>query len=346
MKILNFFKKDSIIEPPYEYNFLYNLKESEYPKYLKKIYKYKTGENLNLKHPKTLNEKIQWIKLYGVTQLMRDCTDKVKVRDFVKEKIGEEYLKPVLQIIPNESQETVSCHCEQTNNHLMSARQSTARSSDTLDCRGTQNVVVPRNDGESGDVSAYFDEIDFCKLPNAFVLKCNHGCKWQYIIKNKKEFLKNKRLFELVKRNMTGWLEQDYSFWGGFEMNYHGIEPKILIEPLLRDEINTPCEEIMVYFFKGIPKFTIKIHNNRTITVYDENLEITNAPFDFEEEKVNIKADNIINQTFVLSKQLLKDMNVELVRIDWLISQNKPYFEEFTFTPYSGYSKSLERLQA
>ena len=40
---------------------------------------------------------------------MRDCTDKVKVRDYVCEKIGEEYLKPVLQIIP-------SCHSENLEN--------------------------------------------------------------------------------------------------------------------------------------------------------------------------------------------------------------------------------------
>ena len=109
--------KDEIGEPPWEYDFLYNLPICEYPKYLKKIFKYRTGEDLpllkewsfksgeciykiNKKKLKTFNQKIQWIKLYGITDLMRDCTDKVKVRDFVKEKIGEEYLKPVLQIIP------------------------------------------------------------------------------------------------------------------------------------------------------------------------------------------------------------------------------------------------------
>ena len=109
---MNFIKKKDIGEPPWDYNFLINLDESEYPKYLAKIFKYRTGETLPLQFDykthnwvidknkcKTFNQKLQWIKLYGVTDLMRKCTDKVLVRDYVKEKIGEEYLKPVLQII-------------------------------------------------------------------------------------------------------------------------------------------------------------------------------------------------------------------------------------------------------
>ena len=161
--IFKFLKiQDGIGEPPWEYAFLYNLSESEYPKYLAKIFKYRTGKNLNLKHPKTFNEKIQWIKLYGVTDLMRKCTDKVAVRDYVKNKIGEEYLKPVLQIILNESHETVRCHCEQVNDNLGLARQSTDGSHDILDCRADNKMSLSaRNDGELDDVSTYFDKINF-----------------------------------------------------------------------------------------------------------------------------------------------------------------------------------------
>ncbi len=117
----NFFKfiqKEKISNPPWDYNFLLNLEESEYPRYLAKLFKFNTGENLSLcfdfkmhngiinkKKCKTFNQKIQYIKLYGITDLIRNCTDKVKVRDYVKEKIGAEYLKPVLEIIPE-------CHCE------------------------------------------------------------------------------------------------------------------------------------------------------------------------------------------------------------------------------------------
>ncbi len=97
--IIDKFSDDnSIPNPPYSYDFLFNLKEEDYPKYLKKIFKSQTGKELNLKNPKTFNEKIQWLKLYDVTPLKTRLTDKVLVRDWVKEKIGEKYLKPVLWI--------------------------------------------------------------------------------------------------------------------------------------------------------------------------------------------------------------------------------------------------------
>lgn len=41
---------------------------------------------LNLKHPKTLNEKIQWIKFYGDTSQWSLLSDKYKVREYVKER--------------------------------------------------------------------------------------------------------------------------------------------------------------------------------------------------------------------------------------------------------------------
>ena len=340
--------QDGIGELPWEYSFLYNLPESEYPKYLKKIFKYRTGENLNLKHPKTFNEKIQWIKLYGVTPLMRDCTDKVKVRDYVREKIGEEYLKPVLQIIPNESHETMRCHCEQTNDHLMSARQSTDICQDTPDCHGTQNVVVPRNDrthyNKNNDITTYFDQINFDKLPNSFVMKCSHGCKWQYIIKNKEEYLKNKRLFDITRRQITGWLEQEFWVWEGFEMQYKGIEPKILIEPLMRDEINIPSQEIQIYFINNLPKLVIKLHNDKQITLYDENLNCIDEKFSEGDQKIFYKPDDILKQTIDLSIKLIKNSNFKFVRADWMIYQNKPYFEELTFTPYSGFRNINKKI--
>ena len=366
IKILRFLKKDDIGEPPWEYNFLYNLPESEYPKYLAKIFNYRTGEKLPLHFDfgkkswiidknkcKTFNQKIQWIKLYGVTDLMRDCTDKVKVRDYVKEKIGEEYLKPVLQIIPNDTSvianhnsilggEAIQEEVEQ----MTMGKNKETKSINFLDCHGTEKAVVPRNDRKSDDVSTYFDQIDFDKLPDSFVLKCNHGSKWQYIIKNKNEFLNTKPLFELVKRNMTGYLEQEYWGFGGFELQYKNIQPKILIEPLMRENINIRCQNIQIYCSLGFPQYIVKLHDEKHLTIYNHKLDITNDIFNFTEQKIIVNADNLINQSFVVSKQLAKDFN--FVRVDWIIYQNKLYFEELTFTPYSGFrplnNKKLSEL--
>lgn len=57
-----------------------------------------TGKKLRLKCPVTFNEKLQWLKLYDRRDLYRICADKVRVRDYVAQKLGEEYLIPLLGV--------------------------------------------------------------------------------------------------------------------------------------------------------------------------------------------------------------------------------------------------------
>src|SRR5690606_6124591 len=61
-------------------------------KLVTRMFKLKMGYNLNLENPQTLNEKIQWLKLYDRTELHTICADKFSVRSYVKDKIGSEYL--------------------------------------------------------------------------------------------------------------------------------------------------------------------------------------------------------------------------------------------------------------
>ncbi|MBY6096266.1 ATP-grasp fold amidoligase family protein [Ferrimonas balearica] len=51
---------------------------------------------LSLHNPKTFNEKINWRKAYDRNPLFPICADKLRVRDYVKDKIGEEHLIPLL----------------------------------------------------------------------------------------------------------------------------------------------------------------------------------------------------------------------------------------------------------
>ena len=75
---------------------------------------------LNLDNPQTFNEKLQWLKLYDHNPLYTTLVDKYKVKEWVAQKIGTQYVIPTLGIY--------------------------------------QSV----------------DEIDLDKLPDRFVLKCNH----------------------------------------------------------------------------------------------------------------------------------------------------------------------------
>ena len=66
--------------------------------YLEHRYKKLMGKSLNLNPPVTYNEKLNWIKLYDRNPFYVKLADKIAVRDYVKEKIGEEYLVPLLGI--------------------------------------------------------------------------------------------------------------------------------------------------------------------------------------------------------------------------------------------------------
>ena len=151
----------------------------------------------------------------------------------------------------------------------------------------------------------------------------------------------NSKIFDIVKRQMTGWLEQEYWVFEGFELQYKGIEPKILIEPLLREDLNIQSKEIHVFCFGGKPKIIIKMHNEREITLYDEELNCIDDYFSIGDIKIIQKADDLIKQTFDLSIKLCGAFN--FVRVDWLIYQNKPYFGELTFTPNSGFNKYFNK---
>ncbi len=53
------------------------------------------GYAFNLRHPRSLNEKIRWVMLHCNLEPLAVYVDKVSVRDFVAERIGREYLLPL-----------------------------------------------------------------------------------------------------------------------------------------------------------------------------------------------------------------------------------------------------------
>lgn len=56
------------------------------------------GKFINWKNPKTFNEKLQWLKVYNRKPEYTMMVDKVKVKDYVAQKIGEQYVIPTLGV--------------------------------------------------------------------------------------------------------------------------------------------------------------------------------------------------------------------------------------------------------
>lgn len=55
-------------------------------------YKIHSGKKLSFRNPQTFNEKLQWLKYYYHNPIMTQLVDKYEVRQFIKEKFGEENL--------------------------------------------------------------------------------------------------------------------------------------------------------------------------------------------------------------------------------------------------------------
>lgn len=77
------------------------LTEEKKREILENNFKRRVGYDLNLDEPKSFNEKIMWLKLYYQDPLITKCCDKYAVKDYVTEKIGEEYIVPTIAVWDN-----------------------------------------------------------------------------------------------------------------------------------------------------------------------------------------------------------------------------------------------------
>lgn len=66
--------------------------------YIQFRFKKRTGYKLNLKKPKTFNEKLQWLKLYNRNPEYTRMVDKHDAKVYVAEKIGDRYIIPTIGV--------------------------------------------------------------------------------------------------------------------------------------------------------------------------------------------------------------------------------------------------------
>ena len=67
-------------------------------------YLIKQKKFLNLNNPKSFSEKMQWIKIYGNLEKYSYLVDKYEVRNYVTNKIGEEFLNDIYGVYDNVDQ--------------------------------------------------------------------------------------------------------------------------------------------------------------------------------------------------------------------------------------------------
>jgi len=263
------------------YKYYKNLSTEKYPFELKEWYEKRTGTYLDLEHPKTYSEKIQWMKLYDRSPIRTLLADKYLVREWVKEKIGEQYLIPLLGVWDK------------------------------------------------------FDKIDFDKLPDKFVLKANHGCSWNIIVKDKTNFDKR-----TARKKFSRWMSTDFAFCFGFELHYSAIPRKIVAEKYIGDD--KELRDIKFMCFDGKPVFIWNVANRfsgKTRDFFDLNWN--KLPFNYPENGVecsqNVPRPQRLDEMIELARIL--SSGIPHVRVDFYDVNGNIYFGEMTMTSGSGIYK-------
>ena len=245
-------------------------------------YRKRIGRDLDWNKIETYTEKMQWSKLYLNDQIKSDLTDKYKVREWIENKIGKEYLIKLLGVWDS------------------------------------------------------FDEIDFSKLPEKFVLKTNHGSGTNVIVKNFSELnIKNTR------RKFNDWLATDFGY-KSLELHYSKIEPKIIAE----EYIETSLGELQDYkflCFDGKPYYCwvdMGRYSNHTRNVYNLDWELqpwnqeTYAHYEHPIDKPE-NFDDMVRIVKILAEGFAH------VRVDLYNVDGKIYFGEMTFTNGGGFDRIL-----
>ena len=177
-----------------------------------------------------------------------------------------------------------------------------------------------------------FDEIDFEKLPNRFVIKCNHGSGWNIVVKDKR-----KLDLAVVKEKIDKWMATNFAFVAGCEMQYFNIPPKIIIEQYM-DDGTGDLRDYKFTCFDGKPEFIwidSERHTKHKRNLYDLQWRQLKC-------KVNLSYDTFpspdkpecLDEMVELAKRLSAGFNY--VRVDFYIINNRIYFGEMTFTSSSG----------
>lgn len=174
-----------------------------------------------------------------------------------------------------------------------------------------------------------FNQIDFDKLPDSFVLKCTHACGYNLIVKNKTDLDINK-----TRKMFNKWLKTDYGK-KTVERHYSNIKPRFIVEEYLGE---SPLE-YKIHVFNGKAKY-LYVVSNRGKDIRYTNLYIDWKPFDgaqfngwkTSESKIQ-KPDNF-DEMVKIAEKLAKPF--PFVRVDLYNINGKIYFSEMTFTPAKG----------
>ena len=179
------------------------------------------------------------------------------------------------------------------------------------------------------------DDIDFDKLPDQFVLKCNHNSGTGMCICKDKSKLDVKK----VKSELRKGLAQDY-YLHGREWPYKNVPRKIIAEEYMEDEKTGELRDYKFFCFNGVAKALFiatdrqKEGEETKFDFYDMNFN--HLPFinGHPNSTMRIDRPERFDEMRILAEKL--SINIPHVRVDFYEVNGKVYFGELTFSHWSG----------
>lgn len=252
------------------------------PKFTSRLLYYRKFKRpLDLDEPKTLNEKILWLKLnvYRDAPLVTQCSDKWLVREYVASAGWGDILNEIYGV-----------------------------------------WISPR-------------EIPWEKLPESFVLKCNHGCGYNILCPQKSEL----NISQSV-RKLERWMKTD--FWRYYaELQYRNIPKRILCEKYLGKGECLPVD-YKVYCFHGTPMYILVCRGRERgrprFYFFDRDWGFCPITWDGLTEPHTFMQQKPPHFADMLSCAAALSAPFPFVRVDFYETEDRLVFGELTFTPAGG----------
>lgn len=252
--------------------------------FIKMKYRLALKKSCDLEHPKTFQEKLQWIKLNDRKPIYHQMVDKYEAKKFIAERVGEQYVIPTVGLWDR------------------------------------------------------FEDIDWDKLPNEFIIKNTHDSGTYFICKDKSKLdIQAARARLLIDKR-----QHDYNVYSR-EWPYKGLKHRIIAEPLLKDDREGDyLTDYKFFCFNGEPRFFYVTSNRGCEGGLKEDF------FDVNENLMELNQLGYYNnpntpplpvnlsKMVELSRILAKD--TYHLRVDFYEIGNKIYVGELTFFDGGGFA--------
>ncbi len=189
-----------------------------------------------------------------------------------------------------------------------------------------EKMVIP-----SYGVWERFDDIDFDKLPNQFVLKCTHDSGHFCICKDKASFdIKSAKLKleNSMKHNFFGWTR---------EWPYKNVKPRIIAEKFMEDNDSDALTDYKFFCFNGVPKMMYiskDVSADPRTDFFD--MDWNHLPLKFKDPHADIIPSKPALFEEMKRIATILSNGIPHVRVDLYVVNGQIYFGEMTFFHNSG----------